>query len=254
MTDFDQQPPHADLARLADGSLPASRQAELRAEVDRSPELVRALSEQQHAIALLRSTDVVAPDSLRMQVEQEIRTATRPRRRRFRFSWAIPAVTTLTAAAAVAIVLLTGGSGSSAPSLSQATHLALAAAVYPAPSEAHANTLNETAAGITFPYWQRSVGWRAVGSRVDRLSSRSVVTVFYTNPRGERVGYAIVGGAALPVSGGTTTTKDGISFTLLRQGSARLVTWLRAGHTCVIAGREVSDQTLLALATAEIPQ
>jgi len=53
-------------------------------------------------------------------------------------------------------------------------------------------------------------GWRAVGARVDRLSSRSVVTVFYANPRGQRVGYAIVGGAPLSVSGGTTTTKDGI--------------------------------------------
>ena len=253
MTDYDQQPPHADLARLADGSLPASRQAELRAEVDRSPELARALSEQQHAIALLRSTDVVAPDSLRMQVEQEIRTANRPRRRRFRLTWALSAATTL-AAAAVVIVLLAGSGGSSGAGLSQTAQLALAAAVDPAPSEARDDTLAETAAGIAFPYWQRSVGWRAVGARVDRLSSRSVVTVFYANPRGQRVGYAIVGGAPLSVSGGTTTTKDGISFTFLRQGSARLVTWLRAGHTCVIAGREVSDRTLLALATAEIPQ
>jgi len=116
MTDYDQQPPHADLARLADGSLPASRQAELRAEVDRSPELARALSEQQHAIALLRSTDVVAPDSLRMQVEQEIRTANRPRRRRFRLTWALSAATTL-AAAAVVIVLLAGSGGSSGAGL-----------------------------------------------------------------------------------------------------------------------------------------
>ena len=252
MTDHDPQSLQADLARLADGSLPASRQAELRAEVDRSPELARALSEQQHAIALLRSTDVVAPDSLRMRVEQEVRTATRSRRPRFRLTWVLPAATT--AAAAVVIVLLAGSGGSSGAGLSQTAHLALAAAVDPAPSEARNDTLAETAAGIPFPYWQRSVGWRAVGARVDRVLDHSVVTVFYAGPKRSRVGYAIVGGAPLPVSGGRTTTKDGVSFTFLHEGPAHVVTWLRSGHTCVIAGRDVSNQTLLRLATAEIPQ
>ena len=32
-----------------------------------------------------------------------------------------------------------------------------------------------------------------------------------------------------------------------------MVTWLRNGHTCVIAGRGVSNPMLLHLATADIP-
>ncbi len=74
------------------------------------------------------------------------------------------------------------------------------------------------------------------------------MTVFYGARSGERVGYAIVDGHELPVSGGQTVTRGGISYRLLSRASARLVTWLRHGHTCVIAGRGVSDVTLLRLA------
>ena len=42
MTD-DSQIPEAELARLADGSLPETRQAELQAELQRSPALTSAL-------------------------------------------------------------------------------------------------------------------------------------------------------------------------------------------------------------------
>jgi anti-sigma factor RsiW len=252
----ESQFPEAELARLADGSLPARRQAKLRAELKRSPELARALSEQERAVALLRSVDVPASDSLRLRIQEQAETATTRRRRpRLRFGWALPAATGL-AVLAAAVILLVGGGGSSGPSLQQTARLALAAATYPAPSEAPgtAAVLDAGAAGIRFPYWERSVDWRAVGARADRISGRSIVTVFYSSRYGDRVGYSIVGGAPVPVSGGVRVMRDRIGFTLVSEGPAKVVTWLRSGHTCVIAGQGVSDRTLLALATADTPQ
>ncbi len=259
MTD-EPQFPETELARLADGSLSASRQAELRAEVKRSPELARALFEQERAFAMLRSAEVTAPDSLRMRVEDLARAAAAPRRRpHFRFGGALPQAAALAAVAAVAalvIVLRAGGGAAGGPSLRQTARLALASATMPAPSEASTKTpsLDVSAAGIPFPYWERSVGWRASGARVEKLSGRRIITVFYNGPKGDRVGYAIVPGAPVPVRGGFRVTRDGVAFRLLSDGSVRLVTWLRSGHTCVIAGRAVSDRTLLRLATADIPQ
>jgi hypothetical protein len=34
-------------------------------------------------------------------------------------------------------------------------------------------------------------------------------------------------------------------------GGAKLITWVRNGHTCIIAGRDVSYATLLRLASAD---
>jgi hypothetical protein len=36
-----------------------------------------------------------------------------------------------------------------------------------------------------------------------------------------------------------------------RAGDVNLITWVRNGHTCVIAGRNVSHATLLRLASAD---
>jgi hypothetical protein len=269
----DSQFPEAELARLADGSLPASRQAELRGELERSPELARALAEQERAVTLLRSADEVqAPDSLRQRIEEQATAAgasrgrVRPRPRvrlrlalprpRMRLRLALPSVSALAAAVAVAIVLIAGGGGTSAPTLAQTTHLTLASAMFPAPRESssRADTLDDSAAGIAFPYWGRRFAWNAVGARTDKVSGREILTVFYASQSGSRVGYAIVDGAALPVHGGTTVWRHGVPFTLINVGGARLVTWLRSGHTCVIAGRSVSDRTLLALASGDVPQ
>jgi hypothetical protein len=257
MTD-DSQFPDAELARLADGSLAPALREELRARVEASPQLASALAEQERALSLMRSADVRAPDALRHRLEGMVQAAGTGQRRRTRRLPRLRLVAPMAAAVAavaVVIVLLAGG-GASGPSLRQTVQLALSSATFPAPAETggSAGTLTDTAAGIPFPYWQRTVGWRALGSRVDRVSGRPITTVFYGSPNGDRVGYSIVGGAALPVAGGATTVRDGVSFTLLREGSARLVTWLRSGHTCVIAGRGIGERTLLRLATADIPQ
>jgi anti-sigma factor RsiW len=239
----------AELARVADGSLEAAHDAEVRRRLEGSPELAAALREQERTVAMLHSIDVEAPASTRAAWDEQLRAAQpKPRRRlRLGLGFALPA--TVAVAAALAIVLVTGG-GTTGPTLAQTVRVTLAAASYPAPSERDTSTLRATAAGISFPYWQKTVGWRAVGARTDRIDGRYIQTVFY-GWHGSRVGYAIVGGAPVPVQGDRTVTRRGVRYRFVHRGTAVAVTWLRSGHTCVIAGRDVSEATLLALATAD---
>ncbi len=245
----DPQSPEAELARLADGSLPETRAAELRAQVAESPQLRQALAEQERALALVRSADPPAPDSLRRWVDEQARAAAPARRRpRLRIGFALPAIAVAVVAIAALVVVASGGS--SAPTLDQTTHLALASAVAPAPSVSPGNpaVLTDTAAGIPFPNWGPT-GWKPSGARVDKVAGRTIMTVFYTDPAGNRVGYAIVGGAPIEVKGGIKQTIGGVEYTFLTIGSAQLVTWVQSGHTCVVAGRGVSHGTLRDLVT-----
>ena len=203
-------------------------------------------------MTMLRALDEPAPAALHARVHEMTDGAATPRRApRWRRSLFVPAATALAVAVAALVVLL-GGSGSSAPTVPQTAHLALAAATSPAPAEdaAHHNMLRLRVGGIAFPYYGRTAGWKATGARTDTLSGRRVVTVFYT-ARGHRVGYAIVDGAPLAVSGGKLVTRGGVSYWLQRTRGVELITWRQGGHTCVIAGRNVGPGTLLGLASAE---
>lgn len=250
----DPQFDEAQLARLADGSLPPERQAEFRDQSARSPALARALAEQEHAVGVLRAVDPPAPDSLRQWLDDQTRQA--PARARLP-AWlspriAFPAAAAL--AAVVAAVIVIASSAGSNSSFSQATRATLAPATQPAPSKGGAMTLDVSAGGIPFPYWEQTVGWHAWGMRSDTIAGHKSVTVFYSSPRGLRVGYTIVTGPPVPVSGGSTVTSHGVPYTFVRTGSARLVTWVRQGHTCIIAGRRLSNAVLLKLATADLPE
>ena len=99
----------ADLAPLADGSLPPERRAALQARVDGSPELAERLREQRLAVAFARSAadGIEAPAALRARVE-----AQRARRRSVSSR---PALIGAAAAAALAFAaaVVVFGSGSS---------------------------------------------------------------------------------------------------------------------------------------------
>jgi anti-sigma factor RsiW len=282
MTD-DPQFPEPDLTRLADGSLSPERQRELRAQIQGSPALSRELAEQERAVALLRSTSqVTAPDSLRARLEELTahagqpsaeaaeptegaltgaarpgasgKAAKQPRRRpRFRLGFGVPALAGAVALAAVVAVLLIGNNGSSGPTLHQTARVALASATLPPPSANGSNpaVLNARVDGIPFPDWGGHIGWPAVGQRTDTIDGQRVHTVFYGKHNGTRIGYAIVAGSPVAVSGGKTISENDVHYTLFDAGGARAITWRRDGHTCVIAGRGVSDATLTALASAD---
>jgi hypothetical protein len=91
----------AQLAALADGTLPPERRAALEARVAASPELSARLAEQQRAIMLARSAsaNVDAPAALRARVETQRRARRAPVSRRL----------VLVGAAATAVVLVAVG-------------------------------------------------------------------------------------------------------------------------------------------------
>jgi hypothetical protein len=163
----------------------------------------------------------------------------------------LPGATALAAAAAVVVVLLSGGS--SAPTVPAAARFALAASTMPAPPVDHSDPTDLTlkAAGIPFPAWGVKAGWVTNGARSDTAGGRKVTTVFYVDPDGERIGYAIADGAPLSGAHGSTVKRYGVNFTLQTSNGARIISWVRQGHTCVIAGRTVSYQRLVELATAD---
>jgi hypothetical protein len=104
--------------------------------------------------------------------------------------------------------------------------------------------------GIHFPYWDRPFGWRASGERVDSLDGRTIRTVFYSDARGRRIGYAIVAGAPAPaIDGGGVHWRKGTAYRLTKAHGAPVVTWLRDGRLCIVSGRGVDARTLLALAS-----
>ena len=216
--------PEGELTRLADGSLPADRQADLLAQIRQSPELTADLAEQKRAVTMLRALDEPAPAALRAQVD-ELTGATAGRgtaRRapRWRRAFVLPGATAVAAAIAAVVILVSGGS--TAPTVPVAARFALASATLPAPAvdPNQAKNLALAAAGIPFPAWGPQAGWTANGARTDTVDGRKITTVFYTGRNGGRIGYAITNGAPLTGVHGETVTRDGVRFTLQHSGGA----------------------------------
>jgi hypothetical protein len=251
MTDLPRDIEH-ELAALADGSLAPERRESALARVDGSHELRKALAEQRRAVELTTAVETQAPASLHRRVEAMLAPAERrrthaPRNRRIGFAAAIAAVL---AVSVVVIGTLSGG-GSSGLNVQQAAALTLSPATGPAPAddERHRSQLSVAVGGVSFPYWKERFGWRSSGMRSDHVDGRSVTTVFYTNPQGGRIGYAIASGRAPVTHGGTVVHRWGVSYRLLTHDGAPAVTWQRGGHLCVMSGRGVSAHTLVSLAS-----
>lgn len=239
----------ADLAALADGSLPPERRAEVEARVESDPQLGALVEEQRRAVHLARTAaaDTRAPLALRERVEADRqRLAPRARRRRRGLMGGLAAAL---AVAALALVLALPGGTPGGPTVVQAAGLAELPPVTPGPKRSDGSALLTTALdGVAYPYWGDSFAWETSGARRDRLDGRRAVTVFY-DKNGKRIGYTIVSGKPLPVpKGARTTVVNGITLRTFVHDGRTVVTWLRAGHTCVLAGRTVPAGDLLRLA------
>jgi hypothetical protein len=238
----------ADLAALADGSLPEERRAAVEARVARSPELQAELARQRAAIDAIVAADVQAPAGLRERVESDrARLAPRARRRRGLLAGACAA-----AAAAVALVaVLTLPAGTpGAPTAVEAAALALKAPTAPAPGPKPGapTLLRQRIDSVTFPNWGGRLRWPASGARVDEIGGRRAVTVFYDRGA-KRIGYTILDGPAVSVPAGARRAPyEGVDLRLFTAHGATAVTWVRHGHTCVLAGRDVSVRALQFLA------
>jgi hypothetical protein len=233
----------AELARLADGTLPPGRRAALEARVASSPELQALLAEQQRVRAAIAGVATPAPAALRARIE-----ALRPERgRRARFAIA----GALATAAAALILALALPSGTPAgPSLSQAATLTALPPTKPAPGP-HNGTdalLNVAIGGVRFPAWADAFGWQASGVRSDEIKGRDAVTVFY-DKGGRRIGYTIVDGDALDVpDGAAPTQRNGLELHTLIANGRTVVTWERMGHTCILSGDGVAAERMVELA------
>jgi hypothetical protein len=235
---------------------PRQRPEGERAASERSP-FERAESE---LVEFVRSIDVRAPESLHSQVQALVADASRRKGRprmghlrspalaNYAFAGALAA-----AVAAIAIAIGLSGGGK-APFIRQASALTLDRATAAAPSENRHNSAQLATAvqGVAFPYWEERFGWRATGVRSDHVNGRAVTTVFYADRSGRQIGYAIVAGTPAPEQDrGEIALRSGTRYRVLQLHGATVVSWLRGGHLCVLAGRGVSGATLLALASSQ---
>jgi hypothetical protein len=202
----------------------------------------------------IRSVDVGAPRELHERVRAMVADS-RPERGRssaFPAGWRLGTAGAALALAAIVLALVLAGGGAGGLSLRQASALTTRPATMAAPAESRHDReqLAASVDGIPFPYWGERFGWRSQGARLDRVGGRTVKTVFYVDGNGHRVGYAIVAGSPAPkIGAGTVRWRSGTPYRLITVGDAKVVTWQRNGHLCVISGRGVDGATLLTLAS-----
>jgi len=239
----------ADLARLADGTLPDDRRAEVEARVAASPQLSSIVARQGIALGALRGTaEIGAPARLRADVERRRSgsRARRGRRRRIVVAQSIAAA----AAVALALILVLPSGFSGAPSVADAASLAEKPPTQPAPGGVPGAPalLRKEVDDVPFPNYAAKFGWTPVGAREDDPSGRDATTVRYRKD-GRTISYTIVSGDTLePPSDARSTTRAGVEYRSFRDNGRTVVTWERDGHTCVLSGKAVRPAELLTLA------
>jgi len=201
----------------------------------------QALARKGEALISAAVADARAPQSLREAIERDReRAAARARApfwRRHRRGLAASG-TAAAALAAVAIALETGGNGNTDPSLANVYAAARLDPTETAPASVGGTppVLDAKVGVLEFPDWRQKFGWKAVGRRNNTVSGRPVTTVYYRNPDGARLGYAVVAGD--PLGGrpaGRPVKHKGNTYHVARANERTTVTWTQQGHTCVIA-------------------
>jgi hypothetical protein len=190
---------------------------------------------------------VEAPPALRARITE----AQWARPERARAWWgrprlAVGAVAATGLAAIVAAVLVFSGGGAAGPSVDEAATLALSRPTAAAPAVSGNVALDARVGDVTFPnYAYQWPAWKAAGTRHDTIQGRDATTVTYRGPMGD-VGYTIVDGKPLPEPDGVRTVdQPGLKLAVYRKDGATIVTWRRAGHTCVLAGRDKDVESQL---------
>jgi hypothetical protein len=196
--------------------------------------------------------DVRAPAALRARVEAERAARRRPRPRRHPALGLAGAVAVFFCATllVLGIGLIGGGQRTEGATLSHAATAALRSTPGPAPAEDenHPVLVRAGINGLRFPYWDDAFGLGATSARRDHVGTRAAMTVEYRG-HGQRVGYTIVAGPALKLPADAQSVRRGsLTLAVLRHGDAVVVTWRRAGHTCVLASRDATAGRLVQLA------
>ena len=244
----------ADLSALADGTLDPARKTEVEARIAASPELTTLYERERRVVDALHRTRATerAPAALRARID-----ASRPSgaaRARRRFAFAGGAVAAL-AAIVLGLVLALPSGTPGAPSVSDAAALAARGPVQMAPvpdPSMPAARLQQSVGAVYFPNWASRFGWKAVGARTDKLDGRKAVTVYY-RWKGDTIAYTIVHAPPLAQPSAKATNWDGTEFRALQLNGRQIVTWRRAGDTCLLSGTGITAAELQRLAAWKVP-
>lgn len=209
------------------------------------PELDRRLvSALQRAAATER-----APERLRARIEADRPQAAAVARRRTALYGGTFAGATAVVLLLIVFLLPAGTPGG--PSVSEAAALAVRGPTTSAPGPdpgAPVTRLDQNVGRVYFPNWAyQGLGWVAVGRRTDHLRGRHAVTVYYQGHSTE-IAYTIVSGPGLPPPAGTVVRKGALRLRTTSVNGRLVVTWRRAGHTCVLSGMGVTADELEQLA------
>lgn len=243
------------LTGLADGSLDESDRKSAETYVASSSEAQLRLARQRRVALALRAGGPTLAPQARSELDAltERRSRARSRRRALISPVPMAGLATVAAAVVVALVLLVGG-GTHPPSIARTAELAFSSPTSgaPRPSSNDPHLLDVSFGGITLPDYKHEFGVPATGQRTDMLGGRKLLTVYYRLPNGNRMSYSIVSGRPLPLPNGTqqVTYRNVQIHGFSHQGLA-VVTLVRNGRTCVLAGKTTVDQ-LVSLAKAPL--
>ena len=199
---------------------------------------------------LLASSGPATPPALRIRLAA-LQTG-RPAATRRRSTRLVAAIGATALVAFVAVLTLTiDGGAPTGPTLADAARPSARAATAPSPAHDLRSPalLRASFAGVTYPYWYKQFNWFAAGQRSDSLGDgRTARTVFYRHTH-HRIGYTVVSGTPLmPPRAAERRVINGVEIRGYRDGSRDVVTFVRNGHTCVLAGVVHSRGTLYKLA------
>jgi hypothetical protein len=228
------------LAALADGTLPPGRRAAVEERVARSPQATELLQAQRRAVAAVRSFSPATPPGL----ARRLQPAAVPRRRVRSPAGPAFAATCVLLALAVALTADRGLTVASLAELSSRPALESAGG-----KGDRDGLLRRSFAGVTFPDWEESQSWRAIGARRDIVEGRATDTVYYRHTH-HTIGYTVLSGPSLGLPRlGQRVRRDGLTVQLYRDGAATVAVFEREGRTCVLAGVVHRPETLVRLAT-----
>ncbi len=244
----------ADLSALADGTLDPARRATVEARIAASPELTALYRRERRVVDALHQARATerAPAALRTRID-----AARPSRAsvaRRRFAYAGGAAVAL-AAVVLALVLALPSGAPGGPSVSDAAALAgrgpTMTAPIPDPTNPRAR-LHQSVGDVYFPNWAAKFGWDAIGARTDKLDGRTAVTVYY-KWKDLTIAYTIVHSPPLTEPSAMETDLNGTALRTLATNGRLVVTWRRAGDTCVLSGKGITVAELQRLAAWTVP-
>ena len=207
-------------------------------------DLAEVLREQEAELGTIRSRSEQAPPRLRAWLASELARRRAERRRGFVVAAACAGAAAL---ALTLVIALPGGGDGVTVADAAAVGERPATAPAPPPSRVNEYLLTRSVERVPFPNW-RERGWRAIGSRDDRIDGREAETVFYERD-GRRVAYTIVSGSPLSPDDGVRSVRARVELTRQVLDGRPVVTWRRKGHTCVLSGAGLSREEMLSLAS-----